>query len=91
MEEHNLFVNLKHLRAIDEIKFVIATEEDYHYALKICKEHALFGGVAQVLFSPEFEQMPAKKLTEWILRDTLPVKLNLQLHKYIWSSTTQGV
>jgi 7-carboxy-7-deazaguanine synthase len=91
MENQNMYSNLSSLRKLDEIKFVIASEEDYLFSLEVCKKHFLFERPADVLFSPEFDSMSPKILTSWILRDKIPVKLNLQIHKYIWSSKKQGV
>lgn len=92
MSSKNHWPNLELIRAKDEIKFVISHEEDYQYAREICEKYNLFNKSApHVLFSPVFGQLDAKLLVNWILRDRLPVRLNLQTHKFIWAPDTQGV
>lgn len=90
--------NLDAIDAKDEVKFVIASRGDYEFAKEFVREHNLAGRVAQVLFSPAFpgpagtwQGLSARELTEWILADGLPVRLGLQLHKFIWDPTTKGV
>lgn len=82
----------------DEIKFVIASRRDYDFAREFLERHGLAGRVHQVLFSPVFADpegrwpgLSARELTEWILADALPVRLGLQLHKFIWDPATKGV
>ena len=89
--------NLKELSANDEVKFVISTRRDYEFAREFAQEHRLDARVRQVLFSPVFEDpegkwpgMSARTLSEWILEDCLPVRLGLQLHKFIWDPATKG-
>ena len=91
MSEKNLFTNLSHLREIDDVKFVISSWKDFRYAVSICENYSLFDSPAQILFSPEFMSLEPKTLTEWILKEGLQVRLNIQWHKYIWSPTQQGV
>lgn len=91
MSHKNLWSNLKILPPDSEVKFVILDREDYEYAKKIAFEYGLFSSTSQVLFSPVFDKLEAKTLVEWILQDQLPVRLNLQLHKFIWSPTMRGV
>ena len=90
--------NLEAVSAEDEIKFVLSTRRDYEFARDFTCEHALADRVKQVLFSPVFadpngkwEGLESRTLVEWILADGLPVRLGLQLHKYIWHPATQGV
>ena len=93
--------NLANLDVIDrkdEIKFVIASRRDYEFARDFTHEHELAKRVAQVLFSPVFpdpagawEGLNVRELTEWILADGLPVRLGLQLHKFVWDPATKGV
>jgi len=90
--------NLEAMDAKDEIKFVIASRRDYEFARDFSAEHNLARRVAQVLFSPAFPDpegkwpgLNARELTEWILADGLPVRLGLQLHKFIWDPATKGV
>jgi len=82
----------------DEVKFVLSTRRDYEFAREFTVEHGLARRVKQVLFSPVFED-PAGKwpglepraVVDWILADGLPVRLGLQLHKFIWDPATKGV
>jgi 7-carboxy-7-deazaguanine synthase len=90
--------NLEALTENDEVKFVLSTRSDYEFAREFIREHGLARRVRQVLFSPVFEDPEGKwtgleprLLAEWILGDGLPVRLGLQLHKFIWDSATKGV
>ena len=83
--------NLDDLRATDEIKFVIADRADYEYARDVVQRHRLAGRCAGILFSPVHGVLDPKRLAEWILADRLPVRLQLQAHKYIWDPQTRGV
>ena len=83
--------NLDRLRPTDEVKFVIADRADYDYARGIVAKHGLAGKAAAVLFSPVHGAMNPRELAEWILADRLPVRLQLQAHKYIWDPGTRGV
>jgi 7-carboxy-7-deazaguanine synthase len=87
----NHWANLDRLRPTDEIKFVIKDRVDYEYARDIVARHSLVDRCAAVLFSPVHGVMEAKALAEWILADRLPVRLQLQAHKYIWDPQTRGV
>jgi 7-carboxy-7-deazaguanine synthase len=91
MEAHNLFSNLPLLKQKDEVKFVIKDRADYDYAKGICAEYLLFVNKISVLFSPVFGEMDSQILVGWILEDKLPVRLNLQIHKFIWHPQTKGV
>jgi 7-carboxy-7-deazaguanine synthase len=90
--------NLEALDGKDEVKFVIFTRRDYDFAREFIAQHRLAGRVRQVLFSPVFEGpggkwpgLEARTLVEWILEDGLPVRLGLQLHKFIWDPAKKGV
>jgi 7-carboxy-7-deazaguanine synthase len=83
--------NLDRLRSHDEVKFVIQDRGDYDYAKDVLARHGLTNRAAAVHFSPVHGVLDAKTLTEWVLADRLPVRVQLQLHKYIWSPTTRGV
>src|SRR5262249_43967760 len=82
--------NLSRLLAKDEVKFVLADRADYDWAREIL---AQYGVIARcpVHFSPVFGSLAARELAEWILADKLPVRFQMQLHKYIWSSDLRGV
>ncbi|MCH9716000.1 MAG: 7-carboxy-7-deazaguanine synthase QueE [Gammaproteobacteria bacterium] len=81
--DKNLLSNLDYLKPTDHIKFVICSREDYEWACQMLKKHELVTR-AEVLFSPSFEQLAPKTLAEWILKDKLPVRFQLQLHKILW-------
>ena len=83
--------NLNRLDANDEVKFVIKDRADYDYACDVLRRHPLHDRVAAVLFSPVHGVLDPKTLSEWVLADRLPVRLQLQVHKYIWSPDTRGV
>jgi 7-carboxy-7-deazaguanine synthase len=83
--EKNLWGNLAHLNPHDEIKFVLCDEPDYQWAKQMLIEHKLAQRCA-VLFSPAQGQLAAKDVAEWILRDRLPVRLQVQLHKLLWGN-----
>ena len=81
----NLWENLELLTHHDEIKFVVCDEHDYQWAKKIVLEHHLTGK-CPVLLSPAHGTLDATQLAEWILRDRLPVRLQVQLHKLLWNN-----
>jgi 7-carboxy-7-deazaguanine synthase len=83
--------NLDRLTGHDEVKFVIKDRADYEYAKSVLAQHGLIARVAAVLFSPVHGVLDARTLSEWVLADRLPVRLQLQLHKYIWDAGTRGV
>jgi 7-carboxy-7-deazaguanine synthase len=84
-EQKNLWGNLAHLNAHDEIKFVLCGEADYLWAKQILQQQALTDKCT-VLFSPAQGQLEARDLAEWILRDGLQVRLQVQLHKLLWGN-----
>ncbi len=75
--------NLKYLFMPDELKFVILDTDDYKYSVEFVKNNLKADNIV-INFSPVFEKLSASKLAGWILKDRLPVRLNLQLHKIIW-------
>ena len=83
--------NLDLLRPHDEVKFVLTDRADYEYARDVVQRHGLTAKVAAVLFSPVHGVLDPQLLSQWILADHLPARLQLQLHKYIWSPETRGV
>jgi 7-carboxy-7-deazaguanine synthase len=90
--------NLAQVSKSDEVKFVISTRRDYEFARQFTTQRDLAKRVNAVLFSPVFEdpegQWPGlepRTLVEWILEDGLPVRLGLQLHKFVWHPATKGV
>lgn len=91
MSHKNLWINFDSLPESAEVKFVISDEEDYRYAKTVCQSYGLYDRHKPPLFSPVFGQLEPRTLVEWILADQLPVRLNLQVHKYIWAPDTKGV
>ena len=91
-ESHrNDWTNLDRLRPHDEVKFVIKDRADYEFARDVARERHLAGRVAAIHFSPVHGQLDPQSLSEWVLEDCLPVRVQLQLHKYIWPVGTRGV
>ncbi len=84
--EKNLWSNLAVLHERDEIKFVLCDEADYAWAKQVLREHDLTAKCT-VLFSPAQGQLSPTALADWILRDNLPVRLQVQLHKLLWGNT----
>ena len=85
------FENLACLGRKDQIKFVIQDENDYRYALDFLAAHDMHKLVEEVIFSPVFDRLAPRDLAAWILRDDLPVRLGLQIHKFIWDPQARGV
>lgn len=88
--EKNDWANITKLTSQDEVKFVIGDRSDYEWARDVVRKHRLPERCA-VLFSSVFGQLDPEDLTSWILADHLPVRMQLQMHKYIWSPTARGV
>ncbi len=80
--EKNHWQNLQYLSARDQVKFVLCDRKDYEWARDVVREHPL--PVAEWLFSPSYGELDLRELAEWILADQLPVRLQVQLHKWIW-------
>jgi 7-carboxy-7-deazaguanine synthase len=87
----NRWANIDHLGRRDEVKVVLASRADYEWARDVVAEHRLDERVAAVLFSCVFGELEPRDLAAWILEDHLPVRLQLQAHKYIWGADAQGV
>ena len=83
--DRNHWENLDRLNAGDEIKIVLADEADYDWAKSVLAARRL-DAICPVLLSPVAGRLDAKRLAEWVLRDKLPVRVQLQLHKLIWGS-----
>lgn len=81
--ERNRYDNLPQLTARDQIKFVLCDRADYDWAKRLMAEHDL-AARCEILFSPSHTQLPARELADWIVADRLPVRFQLQLHKYLW-------
>ena len=89
MSDRNRLDNLSKLKPTDELKFVIASKNDFIWARDFIKTHDL--NEKNTLFSPAFGLVDPKDLCDWIMKENLEVRLNLQLHKYIWSPRAKGV
>ncbi|MBM4222022.1 MAG: 7-carboxy-7-deazaguanine synthase QueE [Gammaproteobacteria bacterium] len=79
----NLWANISRLKREDQVKFVICSRADYDWSRSVLAERRL-EQLCEVLFSPSWGQLPARDLAEWVLADRLPVRFQLQLHKYLW-------
>lgn len=91
-EAHRMhWPNLGLLAPHDEVKFVVKDRADYDYARTVIAERGLVGRVAAIHFSPVHGVLEARQLAEWVLEDRLPVRVQLQVHKYIWDPHTRGV
>lgn len=82
-EAKNIFDNLKYITTHDQIKFVICDRTDYQWSTQKIKEYQLTD-LCEVYFSPSHDELQAVTLADWILEDKLPVRLQVQLHKYLW-------
>lgn len=87
----NRMTNLQHLSTRDEVKFVIADRCDFEWACEIVNQYRLPQHLGAVLMSPVFGTLPPADLASWILKERLPVRLQLQAHKHIWPPDTRGV
>ncbi len=91
MSKKNNFNNLININPIDEVKFVIASRTDFDYAVSIINKYLLTERTASVILSPVFGKMENINLAEWILESGLNLRMQLQMHKYIWEPHRRGV
>ncbi len=84
-EEKNRYENIQYLDDKDQVKFVICNRTDYDWVKSIMREHRL-NDVCEVLLSPEHESQNPTELADWILEDKLNVRMQLQMHKYLWGN-----
>ena len=89
--DKNDWSNLSRLATHDEVKFVIKDRADYDFARDVIARYDLARRAGTVLFSPVHGVLDPKALSEWMLADHVPARLQLQLHKFIWTPTTRGV
>jgi 7-carboxy-7-deazaguanine synthase len=82
--------NINHLVPQDEVKFVIGGRDDYDWTRQVIREHDL-ARKCTVLISTVFGSVPPRDVVDWILADNLPVRFQLQMHKYIWDPKDRGV
>jgi 7-carboxy-7-deazaguanine synthase len=87
----NYWPNIDVLTKKDEVKFVLGSREDYEWARGVIREHQLHKRVAHVLLSCIFGALDAKDVVSWMLADRLPVRFQLQMHKFIWPAEAKGV
>lgn len=87
----NLWSNIPLLTGRDEVKFVIGSREDYEWSREQARIHALADRCGSVLFSPVFGKIEPREIVEWIIADKLPVRFQLQMHKFIWDPRKKGV
>ena len=91
-ESHRMhWPNLDRLSPRDEVKFVIRDRVDYEYARRVICERGLSRRCAAVLLSPVHGVLSPRDLADWVLEDRLPVRVQLQIHKFIWDPATRGV
>jgi 7-carboxy-7-deazaguanine synthase len=96
-ESHrNLWTNLDHLGAGDEVKFVVKDREDWEWTARTIRERGLdemvwTGRLGALLVSPVWEEMDPEALADWTLASGLPVRFQMQLHKFIWGAEREGV
>lgn len=89
--DKNRYQNIPLLQKKDEVKFVICSEADYRWAKNQVEEHDLADRCGAVLFSPVWGAIEARDIVDWIVRDQLPVRFQLQMHKFIWPPDQKGV
>ncbi|MFO7172516.1 MAG: radical SAM protein [Bacillota bacterium] len=90
-ESHRMcFGNLEQVTYPDEVKFVVGSEEDYRWSRDLIDRYRLQGRV-HILFGPVWGELEPRRLAEWILRDRLEARLQLQIHKIIWDPAARGV
>ena len=90
MADKNLYENISYLKQNDEVKFVIGNREDYDWSKNIVDQYKLTER-CDVLFSNVFSELEPIHLAEWILKDNLKVRFQIQMHKYIWNPVKRGV
>ena len=84
--DKNRYENIAFLKPADQVKFVICDEKDYIWSKAQLDQYDLVAKVNEILFSPSFEEIEPVQLAEWILRDKLKIRMQMQLHKQIWGS-----
>lgn len=81
--DKNRWENIAEIKPTDEIKIVVVDRDDFDWAVQVCRDHELFDRVDEVHFSPVHGELDSNELANWILEERLPVRLNLQIHKFM--------
>ena len=89
--DRNDYRNFDSMDSRDELKFVIGSREDYEWSVRLMREHRLTERPFSLLFSTVFTRLHPRQLAEWIIADRLPVRFQLQQHKYVWDPEARGV
>lgn len=89
--DRNDYRNLTSMNANDELKFVIGSREDYEWSKALIVQHGLLDKPYELLFSTVHGKITTRDLAEWVIADRLPVRFQLQMHKYIWDPNERGV
>jgi 7-carboxy-7-deazaguanine synthase len=89
MAGENHWENLEGLTSRDEVKFVVGDQDDFSWAVEVITKYGLPGRLP-LLISPVFGQVPAQEVAAWILKSRLPLRLNVQMHKYLWGAEARG-
>jgi 7-carboxy-7-deazaguanine synthase len=87
----NRWANLEHITSRDEIKLVLSDRADYEWMRDVIRARELARRTPNLLASTVFGKLATKQLVTWVLEDKLPVRVQLQMHKYVWAPETQGV
>ena len=90
MEKKNFWKNINYLTSNDEVKFVIGDRKDYDWAKEKIKEYKI-SSICNILMSPVYKEIEPKTIIDWILKDGLNVRFQMQLHKEIWKDKERGV
>jgi len=90
MENKNLWANLDYIKKTDEIKFVVGNKADYEWTKNIIKKYDL-ENKCHLLISPVYDKIDNEKIINWILKDNLKIRFQIQLHKEIWDKDKKGV
>lgn len=91
MQKFNNYDNIKYLKKTDEVKFVIKSREDFDFSIEIIKKYNLNEIVDNILFSPVFRELEPVILAGWILDSKMNIRMQLQIHKFIWHPNKRGV
>ena len=91
MQKFNNYDNIKYLKKTDEVKFVIKSREDFDFSIELIKKYNLNEIVDNILFSPVFRELEPVILAGWILDSKMNIRMQLQIHKFIWHPNKRGV